>query len=94
MVHLHSYLQTDTTVLLFYLISDAKRMPPFGGTAALSWSCHYILLTGLLPFPDLFRVDVDAKPNIQTPALLFLPELPTRELRFLSPSERNHLTLL
>lgn len=73
MVHPYPYLQTfqtDMIILLFYLISVAKRDDP-NSRAALSWSCHYILFTGLPPLPDLFRISVDAKPNAQNPALFF-----------------------
>lgn len=82
MVHPYPYLQTfqtDMIVLLFYLISVAKKNDP-NSRAGLSWSCPYILFTGLQPLPDLFRINVDVKPNAQTPALLFSPELPARKL--------------
>lgn len=69
-----------------------KETPPIVGLLCLTAATTLSLLDS--PLSYLFRIDVDAKPNAQTSAGVFLTELPTRKLRLLGPSELNHLTII
>lgn len=67
-VHPQPSLQTVKAVLLFYLISDARKEAP-KSSAALTWSYHDAVFTAPSFLLDLFRIDVAAKPNAWTQVL-------------------------